>query len=161
MCRFHVFGAFWSRFGFLGIRAKLFCDAACAVGCVSELRARDALNHAKRTSDATGIFIQPEDCQKARPEAQAGCQGLNIGTALCDEPLERFEIRPSGFKISGIAPGGSFWSTLSIFTAVLSWFRVRFYQLRFLLLFPQFLFLSLGDLGSMDLSLFSLQILSS
>ena len=32
-----VFGAFWTRFGFFGIRAIEFCDAACAVGCVSEL----------------------------------------------------------------------------------------------------------------------------
>ena len=60
--------AFWMRLGFLGIRAIEFCDAACAVGCVSELRAREALNHAKRTSDTTGKAIQPEDCQKARPE---------------------------------------------------------------------------------------------
>ena len=54
---FTFFGAFWTRFGFLGIRAKLFCDAACAVGCVSELRVREALNHAKWTSDATGKAI--------------------------------------------------------------------------------------------------------
>ena len=89
MSRFHVFGAFWARFGFLGIRAIYFCDAACAVGCVSELRVRDALNHAKRTSDATGKAIQPEGCRKARPEAQAGCQGLNMDSVSVT-------IRPSG-----------------------------------------------------------------
>ena len=89
MIRFHVFGAFWTRFGFLGIRAKLFCDAACAVGCVSELRVRDALNHTKRTSDATGKAIQPEGYRKARPEAQAGCQGLNMDSVSVT-------IRPSG-----------------------------------------------------------------
>ena len=68
MCYFRVFGAFLTRLGFLGIRAIEFCDATCTVGCVSELRAREALNHAKRTSDATGKAIQPEDCQKVRPE---------------------------------------------------------------------------------------------
>ena len=68
MSYFHIFGAFWTRLGFLGIRAIEFYDVACAVGCVSELRVREALNHAKRTSDATGIFIQPEACQKVRPE---------------------------------------------------------------------------------------------
>ena len=78
MSYFHVFGAFWTRFGFLGICAIEFCDAACAVGCVSELRVREASNHVKRTSDATGKAIQPEDYQKARPEAQVGCQGLNM-----------------------------------------------------------------------------------
>ena len=78
MCHFRVFGTFWTRLGFFGIRAIDFCDAACAVGCVSELRVREALNHVKRTSDAMGKAIQPEDCQKARPEAQAGCQGLNM-----------------------------------------------------------------------------------
>ena len=90
MSRFRVFGAFWTRFGFLGIRAIEFCDAACAVGCVYELRVREVLNHAKRTSDATGKTIQPEDYQKARPEAQAGCQGLNIRVALRFDPPERF-----------------------------------------------------------------------
>ena len=89
MSRFHVFGAFWTRFGFLGIRAKEFYNAACAVGCVSELRVRDALNHAKRTSDATGKAIQPEGSQKARPEAQARCQGLNMESVSVT-------IRPSG-----------------------------------------------------------------
>ena len=90
MCSFRVFGAFWTHFDFLGIRAIEFSDAACAVGCVSELRVCETLNHAKQTSDATGIFIQPEDYQKARPEAQAGCQGLNIRVALRFDPPGRF-----------------------------------------------------------------------
>ena len=89
MSRFHVFGAFWARFGLLGIRAIDFCDVACAVRCVFELRVRDALNHAKRTSDATGKAIQPEGPQKARPEAQAGCQGLNMNSVSVTN-------RPSG-----------------------------------------------------------------
>ena len=102
MCRFLVFGAFWTRFGFLGIRTIEFYDAACAVGCVSELRVREALNHAKRTSDATGKVIQPEDCQKARPEAQAGCQGLNIGKVSVlirpsGSPSARADLKSMGF----------------------------------------------------------------
>ena len=67
MAYFCGFGAFLTRLGFLGIRALEFCDVACAVGCVSELRVREALNHAKRTSDATGRAIQPETPQKIRP----------------------------------------------------------------------------------------------
>ena len=67
MCRFRIFGAFWTRLGFLGIRAIEFCDAACAVGCVSELQVCEALNHAKRTSDATEKAIQPETPQEIRP----------------------------------------------------------------------------------------------
>ena len=62
---FSFFRAFWTRFDFLGIRAIEFSDAACAVGCVSELRVRDALNHAKRTSDATGNPIRSETYQKS------------------------------------------------------------------------------------------------
>ena len=68
MAYFCGFGAFLTRLGFLGIRAVEFCDAACAVRCVSELRAHEALSHAKRTSDATGNLIQPEACQEVRPE---------------------------------------------------------------------------------------------
>ena len=64
---FRVFGAFSMHLGFLEIRAIEFCDAACAIGCVSELRVREALNYAKRTSDATGNLIQPETPQKIRP----------------------------------------------------------------------------------------------
>ena len=62
---FAFLGRFGRVFGFLGIRAIEFCDASCAVGCITELRVCEALNHAKRTSDATGKAIQPEDCQKA------------------------------------------------------------------------------------------------
>ena len=68
MYYFRVFGAVWTRLGLLGIRAIEYFDAACAVGCVSELRVRETLNHAKRTSDVTGIFTQPEAYQKVRPE---------------------------------------------------------------------------------------------
>ena len=68
MCYFSVFEAFSTRLGFLGFRAIEFCYAACAVGCVSELRGRETLNHAKRTSDATGKFIQPEAYLEVRPE---------------------------------------------------------------------------------------------
>ena len=67
MAYFSGFGAFLTRLGFLGIRAIEFCDATYAVGCVSELQVREALNHVKWTSDATGKAIQPETPQKIRP----------------------------------------------------------------------------------------------
>ena len=104
-----------TRLGFLGIRATEFCDAACAVGCVFELRVRDALNHAKRTSDATGISIQPEGPLKARPEAQAGCQGLNMDSVSVT-------IRPSGFKIFGAPTAVLIWSMGSVLGSFKGWF---------------------------------------
>ena len=55
-----------------------FWGAACAVGCVSELRRECNLNHLNRTSDEAGKAIQPEKGSAIQPEAQAGCQGLNI-----------------------------------------------------------------------------------
>ena len=65
---FRVFRAFLTHLGFLGIRAIEFCDVACAVGCVSELRVHEALNHAKQMSDATGKAIQLGICLEVRPE---------------------------------------------------------------------------------------------
>ena len=63
-----VFRMLWTRLGFLGTRAIEFCDAAYAVRCVSELRAREASNYTKRTSDATEKAIQPETYLEVRPE---------------------------------------------------------------------------------------------
>ena len=65
---FRIFGVFLTRLGFLGIRVIEFCYAACAVGCVSEFRASETLNHAKRLSNAMGKAIQLEACLEVRPE---------------------------------------------------------------------------------------------
>ena len=86
--------------------------------------------------------------------------GTEYEFSLCYEPLERFEIRPSGFKISGILPGGSFWSTLSISTVISSSFDSVLASYENCLVFFSFSPSLTTPLISMDSSLSSLQNLS-
>ena len=69
--------------------------------------------------------------------------GTEYRIALCDEPLERFEIRPSGFKNLGAWTAGSFWSIGSVFDIFLCWFWSVSAQFVISIIFLRFLSFSL------------------
>ena len=145
MSRFHVFGAFWTRFGSLGIRAKLFCERRLRrwmrIWVTSTWRFESPETDVGRNGKSHPTWGLSES-----PTWGSGrMSGTEYGFSLWNHPPERFSIRPSGLKIPVALPPVLISAISSISAVVLYGFWPNSHQLRILWVFLWFLhFLSLG-----------------